>query len=64
MLKDQYKKNILYPSTYILSNTGAFKYIKQILTDKKGEKIAGDLNTATPINGQIFQTESIRQQRS
>ena len=44
-------------------NTGAPKYVKQILRDIKGEIddniiIVGDFNTPTDINGQIIQTEN------
>ena len=44
-------------------NMEAPKYIKQILTDIKGEIdgntiTVGDFNTPTRINGQIFETEN------
>ena len=43
--------------------TGAPNYIKQILTDRKGEVdsstiLVGDLNIPIYINGQITQTEN------
>ena len=43
--------------------TGASNYVKQILTDRKGEVdsstiLVGDLNIPIYINGQITQTEN------
>ena len=44
-------------------NIGAPQYIRQTLTDLKGEidsktKIVGDFNTPTHANGQIIKTEN------
>ena len=61
---DLYKKRILYLLTYKAPNIAAPKYIKQILTDLKGEIdrntiIVGDFTMSlTYINGQIILTEN------
>lgn len=64
MLKGSIQEKYFIPINIYVPNTGAFKYIKQILTDKKGRKNSGETSTLDSINGRIFQTESIRQQRS
>ena len=57
-------------STYIYApNVGAPKYIKQILTDIKGEIdgntiIVGNFNTPLTSVAELLDRKSIRQQRS
>ena len=56
------EEDITTVNIYVL-NIGAPQYIRQMLTDIKGEInsntiIVGDFNTATFINGQIIQTEN------
>ena len=56
------EEDITTVNIYVL-NIGAPQYIRQMLTDIKGEInsntiIVGDFNTPTFINGQIIQTEN------
>ena len=56
------EEDIIFLNLYA-SNIGTHKYIKQILTDIKGEIdnntiIVRDLNTPFNINGLIIQTEN------
>lgn len=62
MIKISMQEDVILVNIYAFT-IGAFKYIKQILTDVKGAIdnntiIVGGFNTSTDINEHIIQTEN------
>ena len=63
MIKGAIQQEDITLTNIYVPNTGAPKYIKQILMDIKGETdsntiIAGDFNTSFTLPGYIFQAEN------
>ena len=69
MIKGSIQKEDITVVNICVPNIGEPQYIRQTLTDMKGEidsktKIVGDFNTPTHANGQIIKTKLIRKYKS
>ena len=69
MIKGSIQEEDLTVVNICVPNIGEPQYIRQTLTDMKGEidsktKIVGDFNTPTHANGQIIKTKLIRKYKS